>query len=167
MENTRLSMSRSVLSSGLLRLVFNKIALSCPRWSPYGEVDVLSFHIVYACFSSSAYMVASMGGTLSSGRWLSSVDVASDKKDCGTSTLPLSRRFEDLFVPYGPYAVTIGYAVNGVPSAWLKCRWFRAVKACSMGSRSTMEVFRPSSAVIVTCAVGVGICFRSMVLHRL
>ena len=71
-----------------------------------------------------------------------------------------------MLVPCGPYVVTRGKAVKGVPSACEKWLWLRRLNAASIGDLSMMEEMLPPGDVISTCATGLGVGRFRAVLHR-
>ena len=71
-----------------------------------------------------------------------------------------------MFVPCGPYVVTSGKAVNGVPSACEKWLWLRLLNAVSIGDLSMMEEMLPHGDVMSTWATGLGAGRLRAVLHR-
>ena len=113
MVNMRWSSAVVWSSVGFAGVILRRIAFSCPRWSPNGEVDVDSRHRLYDCMSSSTWMIWSIGVTFPNGIFRSIICVASGSEDMSVSMVPCSRAFVGLLIPFGPKIVFIGDRVKG------------------------------------------------------
>ena len=98
-----------------------------------------------------------MGVTFPNGIFCSIICVASGSEDMSVSMVPFSRAFVGLLIPFGPKIVFIGDRVKGVPSAWLKWRWFRAVSAASIGNWSDMVCCVPPGDGTRMWVMGLGV----------
>jgi hypothetical protein len=101
-REVKMRCSRDGISRIGCRAILRSMALSWPRWSPYGDMDVDSRHTLYPCISSYVCIRPSIGGMFRSGMLCSNARVASETSDGSMVTLPSRRSLVLLLVPCGP-----------------------------------------------------------------